>query len=99
MSVRAIHMRLIKIAEERVAAMGAPMSGALKLLLAGGAGAAAGAIPAYMLTREKDEEERLKTRNRAFGAGVATGVAGPHIISGVADLARNLGFMPSSEGM
>jgi hypothetical protein len=40
-----------------------------------------------------DEAERLKTRNRAFGAGMATGVATPRILRGLYDVANAKGLI------
>lgn len=51
-----------------------------KLLLAGGAGALLGGGIGAHLTHGEDEKARLRTRNTSFGAGVATGLAGPQII-------------------
>jgi hypothetical protein len=52
----------------------------VKALLAGGAGLLGGGALGAALMHAHDEQTRKHTRDRAFGAGVATGVAGPHII-------------------
>ena len=70
---------------------------ALKLLAAGGAGAAAAGIPTYLITRALNRAEKEKTRNLAFGAGVATGFAGPKIIQGLFNIAQGTGFMPQHQ--
>lgn len=52
----------------------------VKALLAGGGGALLGAGAASALTHKHDEEARNRTRNTSFGAGMATGMAGPQIV-------------------
>lgn len=51
-----------------------------KLLLAGGAGALLGGGLGAGMAHAHDEEARQRTKNTAFGAGVATGLAGPRIV-------------------
>lgn len=52
----------------------------VKALLAGGAGALAGGGIGSLLTHEHDEAAKERARNTSFGAGVATGMAGPQIV-------------------
>lgn len=61
--------------------------GGLALGLAGGVGAPI----AYGLGRSAGEDERKRTRNIAFGAGAATGLAAPKIIRGLGRIAGNTG--------
>lgn len=68
--------RLKQAAETKAAADPA----LVKALLAGGAGALLGGGVASALTHSHDEAARERARNTAFGAGVATGMAGPHIV-------------------
>lgn len=51
----------------------------VKALVAGGAGALLGAGGASLMHRH-DEEDLARSKNTAFGAGIATGMAGPRII-------------------
>ena len=66
----------------------------LPMLGIGLGSAGAGALGAHLLTRRADEERRLQTRNRSFGAGVAAGVAGPHVVRGLYNIAQGAGFLP-----
>jgi hypothetical protein len=59
-----------------------------RLLLAGAGGLAVGAVPAALITHRVDEAARERTRNRAFGAGMATGMAAPSIMRGLLHVAR-----------
>ncbi len=68
--------RLKQAAETKAAANPA----LVKALLAGGAGALAGGGLGAMLAHKRDEAARERAGNTAFGAGVATGMAGPRII-------------------
>ncbi len=73
----------------------------LKMLLTGAGGMALGAIPAALLTNHFAEKSREQTRNRAFGAGIATGVAAPRILRSAFNFAENAGLMgpnPQSYG-
>lgn len=84
-----LYSELIKEAEEKVAVD----PSALKLLLAGLGGGAAIGVPGYLLMDAHAEAVRKHTRDRAFGAGVATGLAGPKIVSGLANIAKRTGFL------
>jgi hypothetical protein len=69
-------MRLKRAAEEKVA-----MDPALvRMLLAGAGGLALGGGIGAHLTHSHDEQARERTKNTAFGAGVATGLASPHLV-------------------
>lgn len=76
--------QLQRLAEEKTAADPA----LVRSLLAGGAGAVAGAVPAALLMRAHDEATRERTRNTAFGAGLATGTVAPDLIRGLHALAQ-----------
>ena len=52
----------------------------VKTLLAGGVGALGGGALSALLTHSHDEAARERSRNTAFGAGVAAGLAGPRIV-------------------
>lgn len=78
----ALHAELLKVAEDKIALDPAT----LRLLLAGGAGAAAGGLGAGLVTHQVDEKAKEQARNRAFGAGMATGVAAPRIVHGLSNL-------------
>lgn len=85
------HAQFVKEAEAKLAALD---PNTLKMLLAGGAGAIAGGVPTYLMTRAHDEAERERTRSHSYGAGVATGVAAPHIVRGLFNIAQRNGFLP-----
>lgn len=52
----------------------------VKALLAGGAGAIGGGALMHMHDASEREAARAKAQNVGFGAGVATGMAGPQIV-------------------
>jgi hypothetical protein len=85
------HAELVKEAEEKLAID--PQL--LRMLLAGGAGAVAAGVPAALITRHADEKARQQASNRAFGAGLATGVAAPRIVRGLYHIARGNGLLPN----
>lgn len=85
----ALHQELLKEAEDKLALD----PSLVKMLLAGGGGALAGGGIAHLLTKAHDEQERDKTRNRAFGAGVAAGVAGPRVVRGLYNIAQQNGIL------
>src|SRR5438093_11583713 len=87
-----LHAELLKTAEEKLAIDPA----ALKLLLAGGAAVGA---PTYLLTHARHERDRVRARNQSFGAGVATGLAGPQVLRGVLNIARRQGFLEPESGV
>lgn len=91
----ALHQALLKEAEDKIALDPAL---AQKLLLGGTAlgGAALGGTAAHYVTKAHDDKERRKTRNHAFGAGVAAGVAGPKVIKGLYALAQRSGLAPDN---
>jgi len=68
--------RLKQAAEAKIAANPA----LIPALLAGGAGLLGGGALAANLMHSHDEVARERARNTAFGAGAATGMAGPQII-------------------
>lgn len=88
-----LHKELLKEAEDKIALV----PSLVKMLLAGGAGAAVGGGISHLATRAHDAHERERTRNRAFGAGVAAGVAGPRIARGLYSIAQRNGLFPQSE--
>jgi hypothetical protein len=66
----------------------------------GGLGLAAAPV-AYSAARSKGEQERKRTRNLAFGAGAATGLAAPKLIRGLGQAARGVGqtgLFPEMQG-
>jgi len=67
--------RLKQAAEAKTAAS----STLVKALLAGGGALGGGALAAGVM-HAHDEAARERARNTGFGAGVATGMAGPQII-------------------
>ncbi len=89
----ALHAELLKTAEEKIALHPAVM----KTLLTG----AAVGLPTYALTRQHDEAEKARARNQSFGAGVATGLAGPSMLRGVLNIAQRRGFLdpPQADGI
>jgi hypothetical protein len=65
-------------------------SGMLGRMLGSAAvGGAAVGLPLYFIKNHMDQQARLRTRDRAFGAGLATGVNAPKIMQGVYDIAQN----------
>jgi len=88
----ALYGKLFKMAHERIAPaiksqvesfvkVGAGMDPAtIKNMLLVGGGMAAGAIPTYLIKNHLDEVRRQRSIDRSFGAGVATGFAGPALI-------------------
>jgi len=86
----ALHAELLKAAEEKVALD----PSALKMLLAGGAAVGA---PTYLLTHAHDEREKARARNQSFGAGMATGLAGPQVLRGVLNIAQRQGFLEPAQ--
>lgn len=80
--------------------------GRYKALAAGGLGLGglgmAAAPLAYGKRREAAEEEKRRTRNIAFGAGTAAGLAAPQLIRGLGQIARGInrtGIYPELEGI
>lgn len=63
-------------------------------------GALTGAIPAYFMGRSQAqaamEDERQRTRNLAFGAGIATGLVAPPILRAISK-ATGLKLVPGDE--
>jgi len=91
----ALHEELLKEAEEKVAAN---PSSILKYLLGGTAGGLAVGIPTHLLTKKYEEAKRKRTRDRAFGAGMAAGVATPKLLRGLLNIAQNRGLVaPNAE--
>lgn len=56
-----------------------------------GAGGLAAAPLAYSAAQRRGEEQRKRTRNIAFGAGAATGLAAPQLIRGLGQIAQGVG--------
>lgn len=69
-------------AEAKVAAVPA----LVKALLAGGVGALGGGALTHMHDASEREAARAKAQNVGFGAGVATGMAGPQIVDALHSL-------------
>jgi uncharacterized membrane protein YhfC len=87
----ALHAELLKEAEEKVA---------LSPLAAGIGGAVGAGVPTALLMRHLAKRNEDKTRNVAFGAGMATGVATPFLLRRLLDIAKTRGIIaPGSEGM
>jgi len=58
----------------------------------GGTAVGAAGIPlAYSMGKDTGEAKQKRTRNLAFGAGAAAGMAAPHIIKGLGQIARGAG--------
>jgi shikimate 5-dehydrogenase len=88
----ALHGELLKEAEEKVA-----IDPGLLNVLVGAGGLAAGIVPTYLLTKAHDEAIRKRTRDRAFGAGLATGVATPKLLRGIMNIAQRRGLIAPEE--
>ncbi len=91
-----LHTRLLSVVREKVAEPISPEL--LKLLGVGAAGLGVGAVGSHLITKNQDEEQLRRTRNRSFGAGVATGVATPHMVRGLYNIAQRNGFIPEGMG-
>lgn len=79
-----LHAELLKEAEEKIA---------LSPLAAGLGGAAAAGIPTAFLMRHLAKRNEDKTRNIAFGAGMATGVATPTLLRKLLSIAKDRGIV------
>lgn len=86
---KTLFTELLEKAEAKTAALDPLL---LKALLFGG-GVAAGAVPTALVLRHQAEQEQARTRNRAFGAGMAAGVAAPHVLRGLAGAAQRAGLL------
>jgi hypothetical protein len=64
-----------------------------KAMIGGGLGLAglAGAPLAYGAGQQQGEANKKRTRNIAFGAGAAAGLAAPQVIRGLGNIARGVG--------
>lgn len=91
----ALYQELRAEAEAKTAAIDPQL---LNKLLMGGAGVAAGAIPTALIMQHLGDKEREQTRNRAFGAGMATGVATPHILRSFVNRANDMGLIAPGGG-
>lgn len=80
------------IAEHPIAATGTALAGGL------GLGGMAGGALGSMFRGKADEEKRLQTRNRAFGAGFGAGAATPIISKRITPMLQQLGILPGGEG-
>lgn len=68
----------------------------------GGVGLGVGVPAAYMAGHGQGSADKTRTRNIAFGAGTAAGLAAPHLIRGLGSIARGAGqtgVFPELEGM
>ena len=54
----------------------------------GAAGMGVGLPAAYLAGQQRGEKDRTRTRNIAFGAGAAAGLAAPQLIRGLGSIAR-----------
>ena len=80
--------------------------GRYKALAAGGLGVGAlgagGGALAYGAGKSQGEADKRRTRNIAFGAGTAAGLAAPKLIKGLGSIARGVnrtGLYPELEGL
>jgi hypothetical protein len=80
--------------------------GRYKALAAGGLGlgalGAVGAPLAYGAGKSQGEADKKRTRNIAFGAGAAAGLAAPQLVRGLGQVARGVsrtGLYPELEGV
>lgn len=64
---------------------------AAALGLGGGAAGTYGAMQAFGPNAEEIENARKRTRNIAFGSGLAAGIVAPHLIQGLGTIARGMG--------
>jgi hypothetical protein len=67
----------------------------------GGAGLGVGLPAAYYMGQQRGEKGKTRTRNLAFGAGAAAGIAAPQLIRGLGHIARGAGSsgaFPELEG-
>lgn len=84
-------------AEKELAALGTKPGEVSRLrrnaMIGGGIGLAglAGAPLAYGAGRQQGEANKNRTRNIAFGAGAAAGLAAPQVIRGLGNIARGVG--------
>jgi hypothetical protein len=75
-----VHIDVVDRLKQAADATVAANPALVKALLAGGAGLLGGGAIGAHLMHKHDEEARQRARNVGFGAGVATGFAGPQII-------------------
>jgi hypothetical protein len=80
--------------------------GRYKALAVGGLGlgalGAGGGALAYGAGKERGEADKRRTRNIAFGAGAAAGLAAPQLVRGLGQVARGVGrtgLYPELEGV
>jgi cysteine synthase len=87
---------------EQAAAQHAQRATGMGHLAAGlGAAGAIGGTGAYLYGRHGAEAERKRTRNLAFGAGAAAGLAAPTVIRGLGNIAQGVGqtgLFPEMQG-
>lgn len=81
---------LRKQAAERVAAL---PSWAMPALGTGLAGALGGAAVSHAVDKRTNAEQQLRTRNRAFGAGMAAGVVAPRALGRLVQVGRANGLV------
>lgn len=68
----------------------------------GGVGLGVGVPAAYLAGHGQGSADKTRTRNIAFGAGTAAGLAAPHLIRGLGSIARGAGqtgVFPELEGL
>lgn len=84
--------RLKAAAEERVAAI----PSLIPLLLAGAGGLAVGSGLGAHAATAHEHESVSRARNTAFGAGMATGLAGPRLVSRLDARLNPVDYTPST---
>jgi len=86
-----VHIDIVSRLKQAAEAKTAADPALVKALLAGGAGALAGGGVGALLAHSRDQEAIERAKNTGFGAGVATGVAGPQIIDALHGLVHRGG--------
>lgn len=91
-----------QLASKNVAAPQKAVQGRNLALGALGVTGVAGIPGAYYAGQEAGEKNKIRTRNLAFGAGAASGLAAPHLIHGLSNIAQsagNTGLFPELQGL
>jgi len=85
----ALYAELLKEAGEKVAI--SPLNSGLLGAVGGALGVG---VPAALITQALAEKKRKHTRDTAFGAGMATGVATPVLLKKLLHIANERGLTP-----